>query len=94
MTIDTTEFRAWRVEETDAGFVGRERTLRIADLPDGEVLVRVAHSSLNYKDALSASGNRGVTRQYPHTPGIDAAGEVVASSVDAVTVGRPEIVTG
>src|SRR5690606_19554037 len=42
-------------------------------LPDADVTVRVAYSSLNYKDALSASGNRGVSRNYPHTPGIDAA---------------------
>ncbi len=48
----------------------------LEDLPPGEVLVRVHYSSLNYKDALSAMGNKGVTKQYPHTPGIDAAGEV------------------
>ena len=46
------------------------------DLPPGDVLIRVLWSSLNYKDALSASGNKGVTRTYPHTPGIDAAGIV------------------
>jgi alcohol dehydrogenase len=54
---------------------------RLADLPPGEVLIRVQYSSLNYKDALSASGNRGVTKNYPHTPGIDAAGAVAVSSV-------------
>jgi alcohol dehydrogenase len=53
---------------------------RIGDLPDNEVLVRVRYSSLNYKDALSATGNRGVTRHYPHTPGIDAVGTVEASA--------------
>jgi len=52
----------------------------ISELPPGEVLIRVYFSSLNYKDALSASGNRGVTKAYPHTPGIDAAGVVVAAS--------------
>ncbi|HQX75444.1 MAG TPA: hypothetical protein PL074_03990, partial [Thermoflexales bacterium] len=50
----------------------------LASLPDNDVLVRVAYSSLNYKDALSASGNTGVTKTYPHTPGIDAAGVVEA----------------
>ncbi len=50
-----------------------------AVLPDNDVCVRVEYSSLNYKDALSASGNRGVTKTYPHTPGIDAAGVVVTS---------------
>ncbi len=65
----------------------------VADLPENEVLVRVAYSSLNYKDALSATGNRGVTRSYPHTPGIDAAGTVVDSTVDHVRKGEKVIVT-
>jgi len=51
----------------------------------------VTHSSLNYKDALSASGNKGVTKSYPHTPGIDAAGHVVDGTASG---GRPVIVTG
>ena len=67
---------------------------QVADLPAGEVLVRVKYSSLNYKDALSASGNRGVTRKYPHTPGIDAAGVVEESSVGEFAVGDEVIVTG
>ena len=45
-------------------------------VPDGEVLVRVNYSSLNYKDALAATGHRGVVRSLPHVPGIDAAGQV------------------
>ncbi|HHX35512.1 MAG TPA: YhdH/YhfP family quinone oxidoreductase [Gammaproteobacteria bacterium] len=69
-----------------------ERSL--ADLPDGEVLIRVRYSSLNYKDALSATGNRGVTRQFPHTPGIDAAGIVVQSSNSEFVEGDEVIVTG
>ena len=64
------------------------------DLPTGEVLVRVHYSSLNFKDALSASGNRGVTRRYPHTPGIDAAGVVEVSSVSAFKPGDQVIVSG
>jgi acrylyl-CoA reductase (NADPH) len=63
-------------------------------LPSGELLVRVHYSSLNYKDALSASGNRGVTRRYPHTPGIDAAGVVEDSSVPAFQSGDRVIVSG
>lgn len=69
-----------------------ERSL--ADLPDGEVLIRVHYSSLNYKDALSATGNRGVTRTFPHTPGIDAAGVVEHSKVAEFTAGDEVIVTG
>ena len=64
MTTNT-EFKAWRVEEQNGEYVGAEKTLSTGDLPDGEVLIRVSHSSLNYKDALSASGNKGVTRSFP-----------------------------
>lgn len=91
---NSTEFKAWRVEEKEGTYVGREQTLTVADLPEGDVLIRVRHSSLNYKDALSASGNKGVTRAYPHTPGIDAAGEVVASATGNPAVGASVIVTG
>lgn len=69
-----------------------QRTL--SDLPEGDVLIRVTHSSLNYKDALSATGNKGVTRSYPHTPGIDAAGEVVESDAAEFTPGDRVLVTG
>ncbi|AKX46580.1 quinone oxidoreductase [Thiopseudomonas alkaliphila] len=66
----------------------------VADLPEGELLIKVEYSCLNYKDALSASGNRGVTKHYPHTPGIDAAGTVVESSVADFQPGTEVIVTG
>jgi acrylyl-CoA reductase (NADPH) len=66
----------------------------IRDLPAGDVLIQVMYSSLNYKDALSATGNRGVTRTYPHTPGIDAAGLVAESSHPAFRAGDPVLVTG
>ena len=67
--------------------------LPFGTLPDHDVTVEVAYSSLNYKDALSARGNRGVTRSYPHTPGIDAAGRVVASRDPAFEPGDEVIVT-
>lgn len=63
------------------------------DLPAGELLVRVQYSSLNYKDALSASGHPGVTRNFPHTPGIDAAGQVVSCSDGRFQPGDQVIVT-
>ena len=93
MTSDT-QFKAWRVEEKDGSYNGAEQTLSTKDLPAGEVLIKVSHSSLNYKDALSASGNKGVTRSFPHTPGIDAAGEVVESATGTPKVGSQVIVTG
>lgn len=67
---------------------------RITDLPQGDLLIQVHYSSLNYKDALSFSGNKGVTRNYPHTPGIDAAGVIIESTNENFSVGDAVIVTG
>jgi putative YhdH/YhfP family quinone oxidoreductase len=87
-------FDAFIVKETaDNQYAGRVEQTRVRDLPEGEVLIRVKYSSLNYKDALSANGNKGVTRTYPHTPGIDAAGHVEESRVSALAPGDPVIVT-
>ncbi|HYQ39961.1 MAG TPA: YhdH/YhfP family quinone oxidoreductase [Pseudomonas sp.] len=88
-------FKALWVTESSPGVFDQNVIERdIAELPAGDVLIRVRYSSLNYKDALSASGNRGVTRHYPHTPGIDAAGEVVESAAAAFQPGDQVIVTG
>ncbi len=64
------------------------------ELPPGDVLIKVAYSSLNYKDALSATGAPGVTKIYPHVPGIDAAGTVVACDSDEFKVNDRVLVTG
>ena len=66
----------------------------INDLPEGDLLIKVNYSSLNYKDALSASGSPGVTRNYPHTPGIDAVGNVQESNNPNFKEGDTVIVTG
>lgn len=90
-----TRFTALQVRENASGEFERRLVERdIDELPAGELLIRVRYSSLNYKDALSASGNRGVTKHFPHTPGIDAAGVVEASSVAEFGVGDEVIVTG
>ncbi|HFC11374.1 MAG TPA: acryloyl-CoA reductase, partial [Anaerolineae bacterium] len=90
-----TSFQAYVVtENAPKQFTRAIQTRSIEDLPAGEVLIRVAYSSLNYKDALSASGNRGVTRKFPHTPGIDAAGSVAASTNPAFAVGDQVVVIG
>ena len=81
-------------EVGDGRFARRIEKKDVSHLPAGEVLVRVRYSSLNYKDALSASGNRGVTRRYPHTPGIDAAGIVEESEAADFVVGDAVIVAG
>ena len=75
-----TAFNAFWVEKTDDGFTHSIVERSTDDLPEGEVLIKVAYSSINYKDALSARCLPGITRKYPHTPGIDAAGSVVSSS--------------
>ncbi len=67
-------------ESGDSKFTCSIENLSVDGLPAGDVLVKVKYSSLNYKDMLSASGNRGVTKKYPHTPGIDAAGIIEQSS--------------
>lgn len=66
----------------------------LSDLPAGNILIRVRYSSLNYKDAMSATGQPGVTKHYPHVPGINAAGLVIASSSPRFRVGDQVIVTG
>ena len=87
-------YRALVVEETGENRFSRSITEKTIDqLPDDEVLIKVSWSSLNYKDALSASGNRGVTKKYPHTPGIDASGVVVESRSDSFQPGDEVIVT-
>jgi len=88
------EYKALVVRETgDKEFVRTVETQTIEDLPEGDVVVQVLFSSLNYKDVLSATGNRGVTRNYPHTPGIDAVGIVADSADDAFAPGDEVIVT-
>ena len=93
--MNVSTFRALVVSKTDEKTFTREITERsISDLPEGEVLIRVHFSSLNYKDGLSCIGNPGVTRNYPHTPGIDASGEVTESSDSRFKEGDSVIVTG
>jgi putative YhdH/YhfP family quinone oxidoreductase len=92
--IAMTTFQALVVEESEDAFVRSLRSRSTENLPAGDVLIRVLYSSLNYKDALSATGRPGVTRKYPHTPGIDAAGIVEASDVDEIEIGDAVIVTG
>jgi len=86
-------FKAFRVEEKEGGFTGSVQEIEFETLRSDEVLVKVYYSSLNYKDALSASGNKGVTRNYPHTPGIDAVGIIEQSNSELFPVGEKVIVT-
>ena len=87
-------FAAFTAEKTDDGFHRGVTELTLADLPDGEVVVDVEWSSVNYKDALAATEQGRVARISPLVPGIDLAGTVRSSTVDAVGVGDPVIVHG
>ncbi len=89
------KFKAMVVSEAGDKKFTREITQKsLSDLPKGDLLIEVMYSSLNFKDALSATGNKGVTRNYPHTPGIDAAGVVVECADRQFTPGDEVIVTG
>ncbi len=92
--MDSKSFKAMVVQKkTDGTYTRRITEKSLDDLPAGEVLVRVHYSSLNYKDGLSATGHRGVTKRYPHTPGVDAAGVVEESLSEAFQPGDQVIVT-
>ena len=88
------KYRALITSEENKTFINSIEEKDISDLPENDTLIKVKYSSLNYKDALSASGNKGVTRNYPHTPGIDAAGVVETTSGNKFKSGDEVIVTG
>ena len=92
--MEDIKYKAFFTQETESGFSNSIESLSIADLEENDLLIKVSYSSLNYKDALSASGNKGVTRNYPHTPGIDAVGEVVKSNSSDFKDGDKIVVTG
>jgi acrylyl-CoA reductase (NADPH) len=94
MKQNDTTFKAFRVKELGGTYTGSVEEMEFSPSGSNEILVKVHYSSLNYKDALSASGNRGVTGKYPHTPGIDAAGIIEKSNSATMTVGEKVIVTG
>jgi acrylyl-CoA reductase (NADPH) len=89
------EFRCYLVTKDEEGNISGELTTRPVDeLPEGDVLIRVAYSSLNYKDALAAKGHPGVNKVFPHVPGVDAAGVIAETGVYEFVEGDPVIVTG
>ncbi|MEO8571475.1 MAG: acryloyl-CoA reductase [Chloroflexota bacterium] len=87
-------FRAYVAEKVADGFVRGVREFREADLPSGEVEIRVAWSSVNYKDGLAARADGKVARISPLIVGIDLAGEVVASEDSSIPVGTAVLVHG
>jgi len=91
--MEQIKFKGFIVEEHEGRFVRSIKTRSVSDLPENDLLIRVRYSSLNYKDALSASGDKGVTKKYPHTPGIDAVGTVVGSDTKKFRENENVIVT-
>ncbi|MEN5085076.1 YhdH/YhfP family quinone oxidoreductase [Sphingobacterium faecium] len=87
-------FRALMVRESEGVYNTAVEEVTFGELNENDVLIEVEYSSVNYKDALSASGNKGVTRKFPHIPGIDAAGKVVSSKSGLFIEGESVIVTG
>lgn len=89
-----TQFCALVVREHEGIFSSNVETVSMSDLPQNELLIKVKYSTVNFKDALSASGNKGVTQKFPHVPGVDAVGEVISSTSDKFKEGDNVIVTG
>lgn len=87
-------FRAYRIDQTDDGITAGFSELSLDDLTDGDVVIRVSHSTINYKDALAATGKGRILRQYPLVGGIDLAGEVVSSEDPDLDAGTPVLVNG
>ena len=94
MNIDQ-EFRSLVVREMPNGKFKRNiETKKISQLPAGEVLIKLRYAGLNYKDALSASGHKGISRNFPHTPGVDACGVVLIDASSQFISGQEVVVTG
>ena len=87
-------FDAFRIHNDDAGYRAGIEHIAIDDLADGEIDIRVAHSSVNFKDALAGTGKGKILRRFPLVGGIDVAGHVVASRDPAFKEGDAVLVTG
>ncbi len=92
--MSTQTFRALRVTRTDDGQTAQFQDMTRDDLPAGDVLVRVSHSSLNYKDGAAVVGAGKIIREFPMTPGIDLVGTVEESDSDDFSAGDAVICTG
>lgn len=82
------------VTRDDDGIVSRVEEISDEDLPEGDVLVRIEHSAINYKDGLCLTGKGRIVRSFPHVPGIDFAGTVEASDSPSFAPGDPVVLTG
>ena len=88
------KYKAYLVEENNGEYIGSVKELDAPVLQEGRLLIKVKYSSLNYKDALAATGAKGVVRSYPFVPGVDVAGVIIESSSDDFMPGDEVIATG
>ena len=89
-----TPFQALVLTEVDGKTHAQVQPLTQADLPAGDTLVAVSHSSLNYKDAMALTGKGKIVRQFPMVPGIDLVGTVIACTSGAWKAGDAVVLTG
>ncbi len=89
-----TDFRAYRINKQDDGITAGFEQMTIDDLTEGNVVVKVSHSTINYKDALAATGAAPILRRYPLNGGIDLAGVVESSDHAELQPGTPVLVNG
>ncbi|WP_139991218.1 oxidoreductase [Paenibacillus paridis] len=87
-------FKALVLNQIDNEIIAETKLLERSDLPAGDLLIRVAYSSVNYKDALAFKANGGVVKSYPFVPGIDLAGTVISSESERFRAGDEVIITG
>ena len=87
-------FPAFRIHDDASGHHAGMEDISLGDLAPGEVVIRTAYSSVNYKDALAGTGEGRILRRFPLVGGIDVAGHVVASTDPAFREGDPVLVTG
>lgn len=88
------KYKAYLVEENEGKHSGQVKEIEMPSLNDGNVIIKVHYSSLNYKDALASSGVKGVVKSYPFVPGIDVAGEIIETSNSEFSVGDNVVATG
>ena len=86
-------FKALVLEEDDGRVLNQIKDLSVDDLPEGNVLVRIEYSDVNYKDGMIVNGIGGLVRNYPHVPGIDFSGTVEESSHARFKAGDKVVLT-
>ncbi|NNE61513.1 MAG: oxidoreductase [Woeseia sp.] len=88
------KFRAFRIDKDNGNISAGFAEVELEDLTEGDTVIKVSHSTINYKDALAATGTGRILRQYPLNGGIDLAGTIVESAHPDLEAGQPVVVNG